>query len=256
MKVVILAGGKGTRLREETEFRPKPMVAVGSQPILWHIMKSYSFYGFDDFVICVGYKGEQIKQYFLNYEFLNSDFTLSLDSYKKTILHDSHNEKNWNVTIADTGHDTLTASRILKAKKYIGDNTFLCTYGDGLANIDISSVVNFHKSHGKVATLCTVQPQSRFGILNLNEDGVVTSFKEKPEESEWINAGFFVFEPEIFDYLNENTMLESQPLQKLASEGNLMGYKHDGFWHPMDTYRDSQHLNDLWNEQNAPWKVW
>ena len=256
MKTVILAGGLGTRLREETDIKPKPMVEVGQHPILWHLMKSYAAHGHDDFVICAGYKGEVIKNWFANYRILNSDFSVRFGHHNQYEFHSELEESGWNVTVADTGAETMTGGRIKAIRKYIGDETFMCTYGDGLADIDISELLKFHKTHGKTATLTTVRPTSRFGILEMQENGKVDSFREKPQADGWINGGFIVFEPKIFDYLDENSVLEQEPLNQLASEGQLMGFRHDGFWQPMDTFRELTILNDLWKSGKAPWKVW
>ena len=256
MKVVLLAGGLGTRLREETDVKPKPMVEVGNHPILWHIMKTYAFYGHSDFVVCAGYKGEVIKNWFANFRVLNSDFTVSFKDTVNIKFHSELEENGWNATIADTGAETMTGGRIKRVEKYIGNETFLCTYGDGLADVDIAKLLAFHKSHGKIATLTTVKPVSRFGVLDIDSDHRVESFKEKPQAEGFINGGFFVFEPEIFDYLDENCVLEQEPLRKLADDGQLMAFHHEGFWQPMDTYRELTILNELWKSGNAPWKVW
>ena len=256
MKVVLLAGGLGTRLREETEVKPKPMVEVGGHPILWHIMKCYSFYGHSEFIICAGYKGEIIKNWFANFRILNSDFTVSLRNNLNITFHSELEENGWTATIADTGAETMTGGRIKKVQKYLGNETFLCTYGDGLADIDLNKLLAFHKSHGKIATLTTVKPVSRFGVLDIDAESRVNSFSEKPQAEGSINGGFFVFEPTIFDYLEENSVLEQEPLRRLAAEGELMAYHHEGFWQPMDTYRELMILNDLWKSGNAPWMAW
>ena len=256
MKVVLLAGGLGTRLREETEVKPKPMVEVGGHPILWHIMKCYSFYGHSDFIICAGYKGEIIKNWFANFRILNSDFTVTLNDSLNLTFHSELEENGWTATISDTGAETMTGGRIKKIQKYVGNETFLCTYGDGLADVDLNQLLAFHKSHGKIATLTTVKPVSRFGVLDIDEESQVNSFLEKPQSEGAINGGFFVFEPAIFDYLEENSILEQEPLRRLASEGELMAYHHGGFWQPMDTYRELMILNELWKSGDAPWKVW
>lgn len=256
MKIVILAGGLGTRLREETEFRPKPMVPIGGKPILWHIMQNYAHHAFRDFVICAGYKGEIIKQYFRDFEMLNRDFTIKISNEVEIEHHGNFQEKDWTITVADTGADTMTGGRIKSVQKYIGNDTFMCTYGDGVSDINLSELLAFHKSHGKVATLTTVKPVSRYGVLDLSDDGTVMKFKEKPIAQGWINAGFFVFEPEIFDYLTPNSILENEPLGALASAGQLKAFQHDGFWQSMDTYRESQMLNSLWESGSAPWKKW
>ena len=256
MKIVILCGGLGTRLREETEFRPKPMVPVGGKPILWHIMKNFSSFSLNNFVVCAGYRGEVIRQYFRDFETMNSDFTVRLGSKPEIKSHGKLEESGWTVTVADTGQDTMTGGRLFKVKDYVGDETFICTYGDGLADVDISELLKFHKSHGKIATVTTVRPISRFGVLDLKEDGTVERFREKPQADGWINAGFFVFEPAIFNYLNQDSVLETTPLSTLAAEGQLVAFKHEGFWQPMDTFRELTILNEMWDTNSAPWKVW
>jgi len=256
MKVVLLAGGLGTRLREETDVKPKPMIEVGNHPILWHIMKTYASYGHTDFVVCSGYKGEVIKNWFANFRILNSDFTVSFNEFVSLNFHSEIAENGWNVTISDTGAETMTGGRIKRVQKYVGNEAFLCTYGDGVADINIENLIQFHKSHGKIATLTTVKPVSRFGVLDVGANNQVEAFKEKPQAEGFINGGFFVFEPEIFDYLDENCVLEQDPLRKLAEDGELMAFNHDGFWQPMDTYRELTILNELWKSGSAPWKVW
>lgn len=257
MKVAILCGGQGTRLREETEYRPKPLVDVGNRPILWHIMKLYAFYGVRDFVLCLGYKGNMIKEYFLNYEAMNNDFTICLGEKHRLAFHDNHREQDFNVTLADTGLDSMTGGRIKNIQRYVGEETFMVTYGDGLSNVNIDELIKFHKSHGRLATITTVHPISRFGILDLNKENQVTDFAEKPQADGWASAGFFIFNKEIFDYLEgDDCILEREPLEKLAAEGQLMAYRHEGFFFAMDTYREYLYLNDLWNSSDAPWKVW
>jgi glucose-1-phosphate cytidylyltransferase len=256
VKAVLLAGGLGTRLREETEFKPKPMVEVGGRPILWHIMKNLSQHQIEEFIVATGYKSEVIKEYFLDYEARNNDFTVSLGQKNGIEFHDSHDEGDWKVTLAFTGESTMTGGRVKRVQKYIGSDRFLCTYGDGLADVDISALLDFHKSHGKLATVTTVQPTSRFGIMDVDTHGVVKSFKEKPRLEGWINIGFFIFEPEVFSYLDEECVLEQEPLGQLAADGQLMAYRHEGFWQPMDTFRESQLLNEMWESGNPPWKSW
>lgn len=258
MKCVLLAGGLGTRLREETHEKPKPMVEVGGRPILWHVMKIYAQHGHTDFVVCLGYLGEVIRRYFLNYEAMTNDFTVRLGSQYNVDFHDSHPEQNFKVTLADTGPTTMTGGRVHRVKSYIGDDdTFMVTYGDGLANVDVTQLVEFHKAHGKIATVTSVQPFSRFGLLDLGDDGTVQSFVEKPQLDGWINAGFFVFDRKIFDYLGDDAcVLEQEPLEKLAAEGELMAYRHDGFFYAMDTFREYQKFNEMWDSGKAPWKVW
>jgi glucose-1-phosphate cytidylyltransferase len=256
MKVAILAGGFGTRLSEETDLRPKPMVLIGGKPILWHIMKHYSHYGFNEFVILLGYKGYFIKEYFANYFMHQSDITISLKS-NKVEVHNNSSEP-WKVTLVDTGSETMTGGRILRARKYLDGNTFMLTYGDGLSDIDLHKLVSFHQSQGKYVTLSSIQPEGRFGALNLQGDSV-SSFLEKPKgDGSWVNGGFFVCEPKIFDYIAEgdSTIFERSPLEKLASESQLVAYKHEGFWRPMDTLRDKVQLEQLWSTEKAPWKVW
>ena len=258
MKVVILCGGLGTRLREETEFRPKPMVEIGGRPILWHIMKIYAHYGFKDFVLCLGYKGEMIKEYFYNYEILNNDFTVELGNHKKIEIHSGHGEKGWRVTLADTGDKALKGARLKRAEKYIDGDQFMMTYGDGVADIDINSLLAFHRDHGKLATVTGINPTSRFGELKIKGDQV-KSFSEKPRNTPGlINGGFFVFNKGVLDYLSadDNCDLEIGALEKIAREGQLMVYKHTGFWVCMDNLRDMDYLNKLWNENKAFWKVW
>jgi glucose-1-phosphate cytidylyltransferase len=256
INVLILAGGLGTRLREETEFKPKPMVEVGGRPILWHIMKNLSIQGVKDFSVATGYKGDVIKDYFLNYHARNNDITIDLGQQSKFVQHGLHDESNWSVTLAGTGETTMTGGRVFRAKKYLKNERFLCTYGDGLADIDLASLLRFHESHGKIATVTTVKPLSRFGLMEVDEKGIVTQFREKPLMDGWVNAGFFIFEPSIFDYLDEECVLEAEPLAKLAADGELAAYRHNGFWQPMDTFRESNFLNELWNSNEAPWKNW
>ena len=257
MKVVILCGGLGTRLREETEFRPKPLVDIGQRPILWHIMKLYAHHGFREFVLCLGYRGNMIKEYFLDYEALNNDFTICLGSKKHTTYHDAHQEQDFHVTLADTGAATMTGGRIKRIQRYVDGDTFMVTYGDGLSDLDIGALVRFHRSHGRIATLTTVRPQSRYGLLDLDEGGQVVRFEEKPLLDHWANVGFFVFDRRVFDYLEgDECILEREPLERLAREQQLMAYRHDGFFFAMDTYREYKALNEMWDCGQAPWKVW
>lgn len=258
MKVVILCGGQGTRLREETEYRPKPMVDIGGRPIVWHIMKSYAHFGHAHFILCLGYKGNVIKEYFLNYEAMNSDITMTLGQLRAIAYHDQHREQDFTVTLADTGQDTMTGGRLNRVRKYIKDDLFMVTYGDGLANVDIDRLLDFHHGHGKKATLTTVRPTSRYGVIGLDRRGGVEKFNEKPVLDSWINAGFFVFHRSVFDYLDggDECVLERKPLERLAADGQLMAYRHEGFFYAMDTYREYQYLNELWNSKEAPWKVW
>lgn len=256
MKAILLAGGLGTRLREETEFRPKPMVEIGGRPVLWHIMKNLATQGITDFIIAAGYKSNMIKDYFLNYEAWNNDFTIELGKRDSLQFHGAHNEGSWKVTIADTGESTMTGGRVWKASKYLEDETFLVTYGDGLADVDISLLKETHVNSETLVTVTTVRPTSRFGVMDVNEDGIVHHFKEKPVMDGWVNIGFFLMEPGVIDYLNEDSVLEEKPLATLAQARQLSAYKHPGFWQPMDTYRESVILNDLWNSGAAPWKNW
>jgi len=256
MKVMLLAGGLGTRLREETEYRPKPMVEVGGKPILWHIMKNFAAFGFDEFIVCTGYKSEVIKDYFLNYDARNNDFTVKLASREQVHFHEHHSEGSWTVTVVDTGHDTMTGGRVKRAAKFAGDERFIVTYGDGLANVDVAALLKFHVNHGKLATVTTVRPLSRFGVMDIDQSGVVQSFREKPLTEDYVNAGFFVFEPGAMRYLDEDCVLEQSPLQALAADGELLAFKHEGFWQPMDTFREYTMLNEMWESGVAPWKVW
>jgi glucose-1-phosphate cytidylyltransferase len=253
MQTVILCGGSGTRLREETEFRPKPMIVVGDKPILWHIMRNYSAYGFKDFILCLGYKGEVIKNYFLEYDLLHSDFTVRLGT-KEIIRHSVlHDESDWRVTLAETGQQTMTGGRIKRIEKYIEDDTFMMTYGDGLANVDLKGLLKFHREKGRIGTVTAVRPIARFGELSVNGD-LAASFREKPQiESGWINGGFFVFQREVFRYLDKECVLEKEPMERLAAEGQLAVYKHSGYWRCMDTYRDLEALNHDWASGRPGW---
>ena len=258
MKVVILCGGMGTRLKEETEYKPKPMVEIGDKPILWHIMKLYAHYGIKDFVLSLGYKGEMVKEYFYNYEILSNDFTIELGNKTNIEIHSNNAEKDWRITLADTGDRSLKGARLKRVQQYVDDDTFMMTYGDGIANVDIESLLEFHRNHGKLATVTGIIPSSRFGELKI-KGNQVESFSEKPKNGDGlINGGFFVFNRGIFDYLseNENCDLEIGPLEKIAAEGQLMVYKHSGFWACMDTIRDMEYLNKLWREGQAVWKIW
>jgi len=259
VKVVVLCGGLGTRLREETEFRPKPLVEIGGRPILWHIMKIYARHGFREFVLCLGYRGQMIKEYFLNYEAMNNDFTICLGRQHQITYHDAHAEQDFHVTLAETGAETMTGGRVKRVEKYVGDDdTFLVTYGDGVADLDIGAVVDFHRRHGRLATITTVHPFSRFGVLDVDDEGRVQEFAEKPLMQGWASAGFFVFDRRVFDYLSgdEACVLEREPLERLAAGGQLMAYRHNGFFYTMDTYREYTYLNELWAAGRAPWKVW
>ena len=252
MKIVILAGGYGTRLAEYTDRVPKPMVNIGGKPILWHIMKSYANYGFNDFIIALGYKSEIIKEYFLNYNKLNSNFSIELKSNKIT-EHNNHTE-DWKVTLVDTGLDTMTGGRLKRLRKYLGKEPFFATYGDGLSNINFKELMQFHNGHGKLATVSAVRPAARFGLLSLNKN-IVTKFEEKPQtEAGRINGGFFVLDPKIIDYIdNDESIWEREPLCNLAESGNLYAFKHDGFWQCADTIRDLKYLEELFGENKAHW---
>jgi len=252
MKVIILAGGYGSRLSEYTDKIPKPMVTIGSRPILWHIMSTYASFGYNDFYLALGYKAELIKDYFLHYRSLNTDFTVDLSN--GTVESHQTDETDWRVTLVDTGLETMTGGRIKRLKKFIGNEPFMLTYGDGVANIDIDELLKFHKSHGKMVTLTAVRPSARFGDLDFDGNRVV-SFEEKPQLHEgWINGGFFVCQPELLDYIdNDNQMLEREPLERVVNNGELMAYKHEGFWHCMDTRRDHDLLESLWESGAPPW---
>lgn len=257
LKVVILAGGLGTRISEESHLKPKPMIEIGERPILWHIMKTYSYYGFNDFIICLGYKGYSIKEYFAHYFLHESDITFDFSNENQRVIH-QHSAEPWRVTLVNTGIETLTGGRVKRIQPYVGNETFMLTYGDGVADVNIKELVAYHKTHGKLATVTSTQPSGRFGALNLTESNLVHGFQEKPKgDGAWINAGFFVMEPKVFDYIaDDRTILEKEPLENLASSEELVAYKHNGFWQPMDTLRDKNHLEELWKSGNAPWKVW
>lgn len=257
MKVVILAGGLGTRLREETEFRPKPMVPVGDRPVLWHIMKTYAHYGHKEFIVCLGYRGDVIKDYFRNYHWNTSDVTLGLGPEPKVKYHNQHDEEDWEVTLVDTGQTTQTGGRLKRVLPFIEDDTFLLTYGDGLIDSDINESVAFHRNHGKIATITAVSPAGRFGDIEL-EDGIVTSFMEKPDDgANLINGGYFILNKKIGDYLTDDTcVLEQKPLNTLVGERQMSAFVHHGFWQCMDTFREQQMLTRMWEDGDAPWKVW
>ncbi|MBN2125036.1 MAG: glucose-1-phosphate cytidylyltransferase [Deltaproteobacteria bacterium] len=258
MKVVILCGGMGTRLKEETEFKPKPMIMIGDRPILWHIMKAYALCGYSEFILCLGYRGEMIKEYFYHYEILANDFQITLGKKNAISVFHSHGEEDWNIILADTGHRALKGARLKRIERYVDGDQFMVTYGDGLSDLDLPRLMEFHLSHGRIATLTGVRPLSRFGEIQIEGD-TVKNFAEKPQSSEGlINGGFFVFRKEIFDYLQdrEDCDLEYGVLETLAGEGQLMVYRHEGFWACMDTYRDMEYLNRLWAGGHAPWKIW
>ena len=255
MKSVILAGGLGTRLSEETHLKPKPMVEIGGRPILWHILKIYSSHGINDFVICAGYKGYLIKEYFANYFLHMSDVTFDMSNNSMEVHQ--KNAEPWKITVVDTGDETMTGGRIKRVKDYIGDETFCCTYGDGVGDIDITALIDFHKRSGRLASLTGVQPPGRFGAIDLDKDKVL-SFQEKPQgDGSWINGGFFVLNPIVIDLIaDDSTIWETEPLEQLAKQGELGIYRHQGFWRPMDTLRDRVELESLWDSQSAPWKIW
>lgn len=257
MKVVLLAGGFGTRISEESHLKPKPMVEIDGKPILWHIMKYYSSFGYNDFVICCGYKGYVIKEYFADYYLHTSDVTFDFSDNNKMIIHNNVSEP-WKVTLVDTGLNTMTGGRLKRVAKYIGDEDFMLTYGDGVADIDLNKLVECHNNSGRIATLTAIQPEARFGVLKLDDENAITKFAEKrKEDGGWINGGFFVFNPKIFNYLDgDTTVLERDPLEKLAKEHQLQAYKHSGFWQCMDTIRDKNYLEDLISKGIAPWVKW
>ncbi len=256
MKAVILAGGLGTRISEETHLKPKPMVEIGGKPILWHILKTYSFHGINEFVICCGYKGYVIKEYFANYFLHTSDVTFRMDINHMEVHRQA--AEPWKVTLVDTGESTLTGGRLRRVKDYIGDDSFCFTYGDGVSDVDITGLVAFHRNHGREATLTAVQPPGRFGALEFNETNIVHGFQEKPHgDGGWINGGFFVLQPSVIERIRDDQVIwEQEPLNGLATDGQLAAYKHQGFWQPMDTLRDRVYLEELWQSNKAPWKVW
>lgn len=257
MRVVILAGGMGTRISEESHLKPKPMIEIGEKPILWHIMKTYSHYGFDDFIICLGYKGYCIKEYFAHYYLYESDVSFDFRCGNQQVIH-THQAEPWKVTLVNTGLETMTGGRIKRIQKYIGRAPFLLTYGDGLGNVDIKASIDFHLNHGKYATVTATQPTGRYGALSLGLQDKVVDFQEKPSgDGAWVNAGFFVMEPEVFDYIDHDSIiLEREPMERLARDQQLVAYKHHGFWQPMDTMRDKIALEKYWQSGQAPWKVW
>jgi glucose-1-phosphate cytidylyltransferase len=255
VKVVILAGGFGTRLMEETTLKPKPMVEIGGKPALWHIMKIYAAHGITDFIVCVGYKGYLIKEYFANYVLHNADVTFDMASRSMEVHH--HAAEPWRVTVVDTGEKTMTGGRLKRVRRYLGDEDFCMTYGDGIGDIDITALIDYHRSHGCIATVTAAQPPGRFGALNVDGDTVI-SFKEKPQgDGSWVNAGFFVLNPRVLDYIDgDDVMWEQEPIERIAGEGQLRTHRHRGFWQPMDTLRDKSLLDGLWNSGEAPWKSW
>ena len=257
MKAVLLAGGFGTRISEESKLKPKPMIEIGGMPILWHIMKMYSKFGVNEFIICAGYKQHIIKEWFADYFLHTSDITFDFTQDDKIIVHNKRAEQ-WKVTVVDTGLNTMTGGRLKRIKNYLDDEPFFMTYGDGVADVDIDRLRAFHDSHGKLATMTAIRPNSRFGVLDLSDNNEVKAFREKSDaDSGWINAGFMVLSPKVLDYIKDDTiMFEREPMKKLAQDGQLMCYKHDGFWQCMDTLRDKEKLEDLWDKNKAPWKVW
>lgn len=259
MKVVILCGGQGTRIRDVADNIPKPMIPVGGKPIVWHVMKSYASWGFNEFILCLGYKGHSIKEFFLNYEEFTNDFTITLGRDKAIAHHGEHDESGWKITLAETGQDSLTGTRVKRIAKYLGDDSdFLLTYADGVADVDLGALVGFHRGHGKAVTVTGVRPPGRFGELGMDAAGKVLEFNEKPQTSEgWISGGYFVCRREMLDYIgDDNVMLEQEPMHRIVGDGQLMVYRHDGFWQCMDTYRDYSLLNDLWASDSAPWRRW
>lgn len=258
MKVVLLAGGKGTRISEESQFKPKPMIEIGGMPILWHIMKEYSYYGFNEFIICAGYKQHMIKEWFADYFLHNNDVTFDFSSGKNDIVYHTNQIEPWKITIVDTGYNTMTGGRLKRIQKYVGDEAFMMTYGDGVCDVDVSKLLEFHQSHGKTATLTAVKMEQQKGIIDIAENNSVRSFREKSSyDGAPINAGYMVFEPKIFDYIEgDDTVLEKEPLEKLAQSGELMSYMHSGFWQCMDNIREKAILEKLWQNKTAPWKKW
>ncbi len=256
MKVVILCGGKGTRMKEETEYRPKPLVDICGKPIIWHIMKIYSHYGIKDFILCLGYKGDMIKQYFNEINWRNNDYTIHLQNESSNIEYHTNENEKWNITMVDTGIETLTAGRLKKIKKYLDEDEFLMTYGDGLSDVNITELIKYYKQKGKIATITGVNPKSSFGIIEI-ENGIAKSFAEKPKLNGIINGGFMVLNKKIFDYIpEEDCMFVQEPLKNIAKDGELAVYKHDGFWTAIDTFKDVQRVNELWRTGNNPWMVW
>lgn len=257
MKVVILAGGFGTRISEESHLKPKPMIEIGERPILWHIMKMYSSFGFNDFIVCLGYKGYCIKEYFAHYFLHESDVTFDFRSENERVIH-THSAEPWRVTLVNTGIETMTGGRVKRVEQYVEGKPFMLTYGDGVADINIRELVDYHTQHGKYVTVSSIQPVGRFGALELDKENKVHGFVEKPKgDGAWVNGGFFVLQPEVFRYIDgDTTILEREPLESLASDGQLVAYKHHGFWQPMDTLRDRNYLEELWKSGEAPWKTW
>lgn len=258
MKAIILAGGFGTRISEESHLKPKPMIEIGGMPIIWHIMKLYSYYGVNDFIICAGYKQYVIKEYFSDYFLHKSDITYDFTTGNRDITIHNNMAEPWKVTVVDTGLNTMTGGRMKRIKKYLDNDSFMITYGDGVSNVNINKLIEYHKSHGKLMTITGVQPEGRFGVIDFNENGGIQAFREKSkEDSGWINGGFMICSPIVLNYIKDDTvMLEREPMEQLALEGQLMCYKHHGFWQCMDTLRDKEKLEKLWSENKAPWKIW
>ena len=254
MKTVILAGGMGMRMKENTESIPKPLVPIGERPILWHVMKLYSHYGFHDFVICLGYKGERIKEYFTSYRYL-TDFTLRLGSERKIVRH-THGNDEWSITFAETGEATETGGRIKKIEQYIAEDDFFCTYADGLSTVNLRSLMEFHKKQGKIGTLTALRPLSQFGMLDIGDDDLVRDFQEKPRMSQWVNGGFFVFNKGIFGYLRDGDILERDTIPRLIQDREIAAYRFNGFWKCMDTFKDAEQLKEMWKQNSAPWRLW
>lgn len=257
VKIVILCGGQGTRLREETEYRPKPLVEIGGRPIVWHIMRHFAHYGYREFVLCLGYKGGMIKNYFLNYPAVTGDVTVHTGTNQRIEYHAGRDEPEFSVTLADTGAETMTGGRVARVAKYLTGDEFVVTYGDGVSNVDLTELVRFHRSHGKTATVTTTRPTSRYGVLELEHDGTVSRFREKPRLDGWASCGYFVFRRSFVEELHgDDCVLEGSPLERLAERGELVAYRHDGFFYAMDTYREFVQLNEWWDSGRAPWKVW
>lgn len=255
LKVVILCGGMGTRLREETESKPKPLVFIGGKPVLVHIMEGYMLQGYNEFILCLGYKGEMIKEYFLNYHWMVNDFTLHLNSTEDKIIKHTERNKKFNITFVDTGAETLTGGRVKAIEEYIKEDTFFLTYGDGVSDVDINKTLEFHRDHGKICTVTGIRPILKYGVIKISSNNLITAFSEKPLLEEWINGGFFVCNKRIFKYIDKDCSLEKEPFEKLVKDKQMMMYKHEGFWHCMDTFKDVEDLNKLYIDKNAPWVI-
>ena len=254
--VVILCGGKGTRLREETEYKPKPLVEIGGKPVLWHVMRGYSYHGFNNFILCLGYKGNAIKEFFLNYEYMSSDFYLNVKTKKHKILDNQNSMEKWEIIFADTGKDTNTGGRIKKVEKYIKSEIFMATYGDGISDVNIGNLLAFHLQHKKIATITGFHPRTKYGQVKIGEKGKIISFQEKPRLEDFINGGFFVFNKAFFNYLDDECVLEKEPFEKLVDEQQMVLYKHEGFWFAVDTYKDYLEINSMYKNNQTPWMVW